>query len=335
MNSSQMQFYTPSSTNLFVRYLPREVDDNHLREIFSAFGTITSSMVMRDIHNGQSLGTAFVRYAHHEEALRALRDAHGMPLFGKTVSVQWAKQQHDDTPSGQDRLKMNKLFLRNVPLDVSEAQLVELVKDCGTVRKVTMHCDTAPLMDASERRRIVFITFSEAGAAEAALRAVHNTCAFDQCHGIPLMCKLINDAIKSKKHRSTVGRSDSSVREYTSTSPTAPVSHFSRSPVAPLNVADVSHAQRKMSAEFLSFPQCGPLISSSEDSVANTPCRSYGTAQWDSLAMTPTRAFPPVVPRPIGCGSSDSSLPRSSSDVSHGSRFCHNPYSMSGDKVYI
>ncbi|CBZ25526.1 hypothetical protein, unknown function [Leishmania mexicana MHOM/GT/2001/U1103] len=185
--------FTPSSTNLFVRYLPREVDDNRLREIFSAFGNITSSMVMRDIYSGQSLGTAFVRYEEHEEALRAMRDAHGMPLLGKTVSVQWAKQQHDDTPAGQERLRMNKLFLRNVPLEVTEEDLVHLVSPYGSVRKVTMHNDTAPLIDATERRRIVFITFSEQGAAEAALLAVHNTCAFHQCRGIPLMGKLSED----------------------------------------------------------------------------------------------------------------------------------------------
>ncbi|CAG9572401.1 hypothetical protein LMJF_18_0180 [Leishmania major strain Friedlin] len=185
--------FTPSSTNLFVRYLPREVDDNRLREIFSAFGKITSSMVMRDIYNGQSLGTAFVRYEEHEEALRAMRDAHGMPLLGKTVSVQWAKQQHDDTPAGQERLKMNKLFLRNVPLEVAEEDLVRLVSPYGSVKKVTIHNDTAPLIDATERRRIVFITFAEQGAAEAALLAVHNTCAFHQCRGIPLMGKLSED----------------------------------------------------------------------------------------------------------------------------------------------
>ncbi|KAG5507553.1 hypothetical protein JKF63_06502 [Porcisia hertigi] len=178
-----------SSTNLFVRYLPREVDDNRLREIFSAFGNITSSMVMRDIHSGQSLGTAFVRYEKHEEALRALYDAQGMPLFGKTVSVQWAKQQHDSTPAGQDRLRMNKLFLRNVPLEVTKEELVDLVKSCGSVIKVTMHGDTTPVTDPAFCRRIVFITFAEPGAAEAALRAVHNTCAFHQCRGVPLMGK--------------------------------------------------------------------------------------------------------------------------------------------------
>ncbi|AYU77943.1 RNA recognition motif family protein [Leishmania donovani] len=332
---TQMQFYTPSSTNLFVRYLPREVDDNRLREIFSAFGKITSSMVMRDIYSGQSLGTAFVRYEEHEEALRAMRDAHGMPLLGKTVSVQWAKQQHDDTPAGQERLKMNKLFLRNVPLEVAEEDLVRLVSPYGSVRKVTMHNDTAPLIDATERRRIVFITFAEQGAAEAALLAVHNTCAFHQCRGIPLMGKLINDAVKSKRHRMNASRSHSIPTEFATNSPTNASARSSRIPVAPLNAADMMNATRKMSLESFSPSQVLQFISSSEESVTNTPSRSCGGLQWDVAAVMPSRASPAAVPRPIGCDSSDSSLPRSSSDVSYSSRFCHNPYSLLGEKTYV
>jgi RNA recognition motif-containing protein len=190
---TQQANYTPSSTNLFVRYLPREVDDNRLREIFSAYGTVTSSMVMRDIHTGQSMGNAFVRFATHEEAVRAFQEAHGMPLFGKTLAMQWAKQQHDGTPAGQERLKMNKLFLRNVPLDVTADHLVEVVRDCGEVVKVTLHNDTAPLNDPARTRRIAFIIFEEYGAAEAALRKLHNSFPFRSCDGIPLMGKLSED----------------------------------------------------------------------------------------------------------------------------------------------
>ncbi|KAG5507551.1 hypothetical protein JKF63_06500 [Porcisia hertigi] len=328
---TQMQFYTPSSTNLFVRYLPREVDDNRLREIFSAFGNITSSMVMRDIHSGQSLGTAFVRYEKHEEALRALYDAQGMPLFGKTVSVQWAKQQHDSTPAGQDRLRMNKLFLRNVPLEVREEELVDLVKSCGSVIKVTMHGDTTPVADPAFCRRIVFITFAEPGAAEAALRAVHNTCAFHQCRGIPLMGKLINDAVKSKKHRVDTPHTACIASEFPTSAP-IPVSasSFLRT-VSPLKSADMN-VTRKNSTESLHFSHVPQFVASSEESVANTPSRSRCGSQWD---VTATRLFAPVVPRPIGCDSSDSSLRRSSSDVSYNSRFCHNPYSFLGEKTFV
>ena len=190
--------YTPSSTNLFVRYLPHEVDDERLRQIFSVYGSITSSMVMRDIHSGMSLGTAFVRFSRHQEALRALCEAHGLQLFGKSISVQWAKQQHDVTPAGQDRLKMNKLFLRNVPMDVTADQLVELVRDCGDVVKVTLHNDTAPFQDRCRVRRIAFIIFDNYGAAETALRKLHNSFPFLSCDGIPLMGKLSED-YKSKE----------------------------------------------------------------------------------------------------------------------------------------
>lgn len=192
-HSSKMNYYTPSSTNLFVRYLPREVDDDGLRELFSPYGSITSSMVMRDIHSGHSIGTAFVRFSKHAEAVRALAGVHGMPLLGKTVAVMWAKQQHDDTPAGQQRLKMNKLFLRNVPVDVTEDDLVCAVRACGSVLRVSLHSDTTPVEEPSRVRRIAFVTFAEAGAAEAALRLLHHTCPFRSCCGVPLMGKLSED----------------------------------------------------------------------------------------------------------------------------------------------
>ncbi|KAG5480987.1 hypothetical protein LSCM1_06661 [Leishmania martiniquensis] len=331
---TQLQFYTPSSTNLFIRYLPREVDDNRLREIFSVFGNITSSMVMRDIHSGQSLGTAFVRYEAHEEAVRALRDAHGMPLFGKTVSVQWAKQQHDGTPAGSDRLRMNKLFLRNVPLEATEGDLVDLVSSHGSVVRVTMHNDTAPLADSTERRRIAFITFENFGAAEAALRAVHNTCAFPQCRGIPLMGKLINDAVKSKRHHLETSRSDGNASETTAFNSLAIIACSSLPAIAPLSALEVSAPSRSC-VESLSLSHAPQFISSSEDSVANTPSRSCCGSQLDVAAVAPTRPFPALVPRPICCDSSNSSLPRSASDGSHSGRFCHNPYLLWGGKAYV
>ncbi|KAG5507979.1 hypothetical protein GH5_07031 [Leishmania sp. Ghana 2012 LV757] len=331
---SQMQFYTPSSTNLFVRYLPREVDDNLLREIFSVFGNITSSMVMRDIHSGQSLGTAFVRYEEHEEALRALRDAHGMPLFGKTVSVQWAKQQHDGTPAGSDRLKMNKLFLRNVPLEVTEEDLVDLVGSHGSVVKVTMHNDTAPLVDSMERRRIAFITFEHYGAAEAALRAVHSTCAFPQCRGIPLMGKLINDAVKSKRHRVESTVSEGAGFEFVTVHAVPAVARSTLVTVAPLSSLEVNGPSSSC-VESLTLSHAPQFISSSEDSVANTPSRSCCGSQFDMVAVMPTRAVPAVVPRPICCDSSESSLQRSASDGSYSARFCHNPYSLLYGRTYV
>ncbi|KPA78452.1 hypothetical protein ABB37_06079 [Leptomonas pyrrhocoris] len=340
---TELQFYTPSSTNLFVRYLHGEVDDSRLREIFSAYGRITSSMVMRDIHSGQSLGTAFVRFSKHQEALRALCEAHGMPLFGKSISVQWAKQQHDDTPAGQERLKMNKLFLRNVPMDVSEQSLVDLVAGYGTVKKVTMHNDTAPIMDINARRRIAFITFAEEGAAECALRAVHNTCPFPLCCGVPLMCKLINDAIKSKKHRV---RSDSAGSQSNEASSVAMMTPAVVVPtVASTDVSTPAFTRAalregnlcKLSLESLTTARSSPFVSGADESMSTTPSRSYGASQWDiaPAVSTPVGAFAGFIPMPVGTPSSTSSRRGSLNEATQGSRFCHNPYSMGGEKIFV
>ncbi|TPP53309.1 RNA recognition motif family protein [Leishmania donovani] len=189
-----------SKLNLLVRFLDHGVDDSQFRVFFEPFGEITSSMVMRDIFTGESRGFGFVRFARSADAARALRECDGKRLGGKAVNVIWAKQQHDDTPAGQERLKMNKLFLRNVPLGVTEAELVALLRVYGTVTEASLHSDKIPAARHAPARRIAFIMFADEGAAEAALRGVHNTCPFPTCNGIPLMGKLRAPAILFTDH---------------------------------------------------------------------------------------------------------------------------------------
>ncbi|CAD2222229.1 hypothetical protein AGDE_15261 [Angomonas deanei] len=190
-----------SNTNLFIRNLPSDIDDTQVQQIFGAYGVITSSMVMRDIHSGCSLGTAFVRYSCHEEALLALHMASQICIANNTLSVQWAQRTHDSIPSSDDRRKMNKLFLRNVPMSAGEASLINVLKECGTVTRVSIHKDTSPETSPSLQRRIAFITFAEEGAAERGLHLVHNTCPLLSCAGVPLMGKLIRDSFKPSKKR--------------------------------------------------------------------------------------------------------------------------------------
>ncbi|GET87728.1 hypothetical protein, unknown function [Leishmania tarentolae] len=202
-----------SKLNLLVRFLDHAVDDTQFRVFFEPFGEISSSMVMRDIFTGESRGFGFVRFTRSVDAARALRECDGKKIGGKAVNVIWAKQQHDDTPAGQERLKMNKLFLRNVPLGVMEADLVELLRAYGTVTEASLHSDKIPSARHSPARRIAFIVFADEGAAEAALRGVHNTCPFPSCNGIPLMGKLSED-YKAKNSGSGNSSSNSSCQNF-------------------------------------------------------------------------------------------------------------------------
>ncbi|AYU80632.1 RNA-binding protein, putative [Leishmania donovani] len=191
-----------SQTNLFVRKLASAVTEDDMRKLFEQYGTIMSFALMRDIHTGESLGTAFVRYSTHDEARAAMAALDGRELYGRPISIQWAKREHDSTPCGDARRKIHKLFVRNIPLDVTARHLRQIFSKFGSISNVTLHSDTAPAATrdngdssrpASQMRNIAFILFQDDDVAEQAVSALHNTCPFDSCEGIPLMVKLAED----------------------------------------------------------------------------------------------------------------------------------------------
>lgn len=60
-----------SKVNLFVSNLHPHVTDSTLREVFSVFGEVTSSTVMRNINTTESKGSGFVCFRSHESAKKA------------------------------------------------------------------------------------------------------------------------------------------------------------------------------------------------------------------------------------------------------------------------
>ncbi|CCD12959.1 unnamed protein product [Trypanosoma congolense IL3000] len=193
-NRRPYEFY--SRDNLFICNLSPGVDESALKRIFSAYGEIVSAAVMRNIHTGESLGTAFVRFATTEQAQRAMEALTGSMQEGRAMIVQWAKRQHDDTPVGEARKKIVKLFVRNIPLDVGAEEVRRLFERFGAVESVTLHKDTAAASHADvgqPLRRIAFVTFVAEGVADRAAEAVHNTRPFASHGPVPLMVKLAED----------------------------------------------------------------------------------------------------------------------------------------------
>ncbi|CCW59646.1 unnamed protein product [Phytomonas sp. EM1] len=197
-----------SSTNLFIYDLHHSVGQEILEKHFSVFGKILSSAVMRNIHTGESLGTAFVEFETHEQAHEAMVAMSGSILEGKTIFVQWARK-HERIPVGEARRKIMKLFVRNIPLDITVDDLTKFFSEYGSVNQVTIHKDTAPVPDPMLVRHIAFVIYGEEGAAEKAAVAVQNTKPFESCNGIPLMVKLAEDNGRERKHHHSAGKSSS------------------------------------------------------------------------------------------------------------------------------
>ena len=77
-------------SNLYVCYLPGNVDDNRLMELFSAFGKITKARVMRNQITGISKGFGFVKFENQSDAAAAMTHFSGYKMDGHMLSVRTA-----------------------------------------------------------------------------------------------------------------------------------------------------------------------------------------------------------------------------------------------------
>lgn len=80
--------------NLYLKNLDDDFDDEKLKELFAAFGTITSCKVMRD-PNGQSKGSGFVAFSSPDEASRAVNEMNGKMMGSKPLYVAMAQRKDE------------------------------------------------------------------------------------------------------------------------------------------------------------------------------------------------------------------------------------------------
>ena len=71
---------------MYIKNLPHEYDGEKLKEIFEAFGAITSYRVMIDA-GGKSRGFGFVAYEDPEAAEQACNQMNGKEMEGKILYV--------------------------------------------------------------------------------------------------------------------------------------------------------------------------------------------------------------------------------------------------------
>jgi RNA recognition motif-containing protein len=87
------------ATKLYVGSLSYGVDDNQLKDFFSAAGTVVSASVITDKFSGQSKGFGFVEMSSEDEAKEAIKQLNDKELDGRTVTVNEARPR-EERPSG-------------------------------------------------------------------------------------------------------------------------------------------------------------------------------------------------------------------------------------------
>jgi RNA recognition motif-containing protein len=79
--------------NLYVGNLPYQISESDLQGLFSPFGEVTSTKIIKDNYTGQSKGFGFVEMPDNSEGQAAMKELNGKPVQGREIIVNEARPQ--------------------------------------------------------------------------------------------------------------------------------------------------------------------------------------------------------------------------------------------------
>jgi len=86
--------------NVFVGNLAQGVDEKALKDVFSQFGIVVSTKVMRDSETGKSKQYGFVCFDNFESSDNAIQQMKGQYLGGKPVDVSYSFKKEGGAQAG-------------------------------------------------------------------------------------------------------------------------------------------------------------------------------------------------------------------------------------------
>lgn len=78
--------------------LSKEISDEQLKDMVTAYGTPETAEVARDRQNGQSKGFGFVTFSSADEAKAAIAGLDGKEFNGQAIKVSEARAPKDREP---------------------------------------------------------------------------------------------------------------------------------------------------------------------------------------------------------------------------------------------
>lgn len=154
-------------SNVYVKNLPPEVDDQTLLTLFQSYGAVESCKVMQS-RTPQSRNFGFVKFASIEEARLAIEQMNGATVASTVIEVRFADADvGHKRPQSKD--ETDNLYVKGFPSNWSEQELQSLFQTCGNV----VECRVLQSRDP-ERGGVGLVRMAAVCEAAAAIQSYNN-----------------------------------------------------------------------------------------------------------------------------------------------------------------
>lgn len=181
---------------IFIRNMVFDANEEHLREAFEKYGTITKIAIARDAR-GLSRGFAFLWFAKEEE-MKAAFEVDGMFWHGRRLQI--AARTGRAQKRGNDSGPTRSLYIGNIPYETTDAQLNDLFRDLENVLDVRVAVDRA----TGWPRGFAHVDFADEESCTAALSALQG----QSLSGRPLRFDYAAASGKGNAPKGSTGLSD-------------------------------------------------------------------------------------------------------------------------------
>ena len=169
-----------STSNLFIKGIPFNVQPREVYEYFLRFGDISSAKINEDIE-GNHLGYGYVTYYDKQSAENAIQNSNGKIIWGSApLYVGYFKKKNERiSTSGPE---VFKLYISNFPGDYTEDNIIDLTKEFGTIISINMSTEKVG-------RKYALVCYDTEMAVNKANESLEgkNVCGYN------LFCKIIKD----------------------------------------------------------------------------------------------------------------------------------------------
>jgi RNA recognition motif-containing protein len=86
--------------NIFVGSLPFQLEEADLRELFEAYGEVSTVKIISDRDTGRSKGFGFIEMPDDESAQKAITGLNGSDVNGRSIAVSQAEEKKPNDRRG-------------------------------------------------------------------------------------------------------------------------------------------------------------------------------------------------------------------------------------------